>query len=469
MIFSFFHFVDRIPIVNDNHVDIPDLHRLSTQFVMTTRYPDVADYGDAGEEGEYLDSCSPLVYRDRSDIDANYMRKLFGRLLSGSYREPYLFGMRIMKRACVLRLLNDVRNVLAREETLVDVVTPHEGQTRVFGDIHGDIHSLAEGVQLTGLPDENNILVFAGDCVDRGSWGVEVFIWLFALKLWRPNHVFLLRGNHETSGTTCRYGFEKECNQKLGVKHFNAFSAVFRELPCAALLRTLQNPQSSAGNLSVMPRRRRGRKTRPTPEAGPWYTRAPTLGERRILVCHGGLYRAWTTRTRHTLQLGTLSDLALAKRQIDDPYQCLIEDVLWSDPHLKAETELNNLRGAGILYGTGAVESYFKKNGVHGILRAHEGPDMRERRPEMNNMLEGASVDIELVDGFVATVFSSANYPLDKPRGNKAAFATFRGRAKNGGVQLLPEFTHYEKRFQPQNFELFYDPNNAERPATPRN
>lgn len=388
---------------------------------MDARYPGVADEGLAGPEGEYLESCTALSFTEAEYLTEEFMRMCLGRLLAASYREPYLFAIHVMNRKCVQKILSVVKDIFRREETLVDVIVPHEGSVRVFGDIHGDIHSLAEALALTGLPGDNNTIVVAGDCIDRGSWGVEVFLYLFLLKIWKPKSVFLLRGNHETTGTICRYGFEEECMLKLGKKVLDSFTKVFRELPCAGLVRTLPsdvtNPSSadnagpSGGGKRRSKRRNTNNNNNSNNEAAEWYNKTPLGGERRILIVHGGLFRAWTKGKKDSLELGTLHDLALSKRQLDDPIDCLIEDVLWSDPQVQhGGVCKNHLRGAGILFGKGSVENFYRRNKIHGLLRGHEGPDMREQRPEMDNMLSGHSVDLEVQDGFVATVFSTANY-----------------------------------------------------------
>ena len=54
-------------------------------------------------------------------------------------------------------------------------------------------------------------LLFLGDYVDRGLFGVEVMAYLFALKINSPDSVYLLRGNHETQEMTTYYNFRDQC------------------------------------------------------------------------------------------------------------------------------------------------------------------------------------------------------------------------------------------------------------------
>lgn len=50
-----------------------------------------------------------------------------------------------------------------------------------------------------------------GDFVDRGSWGIETLMLLLVYKWLLPNNVYLVRGNHETSDCTKRYGKPAGC------------------------------------------------------------------------------------------------------------------------------------------------------------------------------------------------------------------------------------------------------------------
>ena len=189
--------------------------------VAMSRYEGVCDVGEAGEEGENIESCAPLTYHSTADLTEDYIKSFLGRIVSSSYREPHVLSLYVMRKACILRLLADTKQLLAREATLMDCIVPHSGRVRVFGDLHGDIHSLMEALALAQLPSEHNYLCFAGDCVDRGCWGVEVLLVLFVLKLWRPFSVFLLRGNHEATSIMCRYGKHLEilaCFELLHLK-----------------------------------------------------------------------------------------------------------------------------------------------------------------------------------------------------------------------------------------------------------
>ena len=50
--------------------------------------------------------------------------------------------------------------------------------------------------------------------MDRGSWGLEVFMTLLGWYLHDPKCMYLTRGNHETKSMNELYGFEGEVKHK---------------------------------------------------------------------------------------------------------------------------------------------------------------------------------------------------------------------------------------------------------------
>lgn len=53
----------------------------------------------------------------------------------------------------------------------------------VVGDVHGQLHDVLNLFKLIGDPGSQRFCVFNGDYVDRGSWGVETYLYLLAWKV----------------------------------------------------------------------------------------------------------------------------------------------------------------------------------------------------------------------------------------------------------------------------------------------
>lgn len=111
-----------------------------------------------------------------------------------------------VRQACDL-----AKELLFNESNIVPVVSP----VIVCGDIHGQFYDLLELFEQGGqLPDSKYI--FIGDFVDRGYNSVETFEYLLCLKIKYPEHILLLRGNHESRQITVNYGFFDEIQKKYG-------------------------------------------------------------------------------------------------------------------------------------------------------------------------------------------------------------------------------------------------------------
>lgn len=137
------------------------------------------------------------------------------------------------------------------------IVEP-ENSVLIRGDMHGDIHSLLfflQQLQQNGdlaLEDGFKItnprlrLIFLGDYVDRGVYGVEVMYTILRLKIDNPEQVILVRGNHEDITICSRYGFFHELQEKFhdADEHeiiINKIAKFYETLPVALYLGCHQN------------------------------------------------------------------------------------------------------------------------------------------------------------------------------------------------------------------------------------
>lgn len=111
-----------------------------------------------------------------------------------------------------LRILCEkVKEILIEESNIQPVSSP----VTICGDIHGQFHDLLQLFSKGGeIPSMKYI--FLGDFVDRGYHSIETFVYLMCLKCRYPDHITLIRGNHETRQISNLYGFYEECVRKYG-------------------------------------------------------------------------------------------------------------------------------------------------------------------------------------------------------------------------------------------------------------
>ncbi len=124
------------------------------------------------------------------------------------------------------------REVFLSEGILLELPAPIKicGSSRVRhacsyspGDVHGQYYDLLRLFEFSGFPPRSRYL-FLGDYVDRGKQvslqfnsvrlmhqSLETICLLLAFKIKYPNHVYLLRGNHECASINRIYGFYDEC------------------------------------------------------------------------------------------------------------------------------------------------------------------------------------------------------------------------------------------------------------------
>ncbi|VDB96282.1 unnamed protein product [Peniophora sp. CBMAI 1063] len=249
-------------------------------------------------------------------------------------REHFLREGRLREEH-VMSILRQATDLLSSEANVLKVKSP----VTVVGDIHGQYYDLMKIFEVGGSWNDNNYL-FLGDYVDRGCFGIECLLYLYVLKLWYPEKIFLMRGNHECAHLTEYFTFKRECLHKYSEKVYQACCESFNALPIAALL------------------------------------------DSKFFCVHGGI----------SPELNTLSDLDRLNRFQEPGSFGLLCDLLWSDPipNFGHETEpsqngpgvapgtlwLNNdVRGCSYFFTYEAVIKFLERNNLLGVIRGHEAQD----------------------------------------------------------------------------------------------
>lgn len=212
-------------------------------------------------------------------------------------------------------LFSQLMDVLYQEGTVQPLPLP----ITICGDIHGQLSDLFNLFKISGGPETNSYL-FLGDYVDRGYYSLETFSYLAALKLKYPDHIYLLRGNHECRQVNQLYGFYDECVNFYGhAGLWRMCNEVFDLLPIGAVVAN------------------------------------------RIFCVHGGL----------SPEIKLIEQIPLIERQDELPSTGPFADLTWSDPE-EIECWGISPRGAGWLFGTQPTHEFCQNNKIDLICRAHQ-------------------------------------------------------------------------------------------------
>ncbi|PVF99858.1 Metallo-dependent phosphatase [Serendipita vermifera] len=221
-----------------------------------------------------------------------------------------------------LWILKEASRVLSKEPNVLSLTSP----ITICGDIHGQYYDLVRLMEpsLGGSASKTRYL-FLGDYVDRGVFGIECLLLLYALKLNYPDNFLLLRGNHECRRLTDYFTFRLECRRKYSDALYEAAIESFNCLPLAAVV------------------------------------------DNTLFCVHGGLSPSMTT----------IQDVQVLDRFQEPPTKGLMCDLLWSDPardhsHEEIDYVENGQRGCSYYFGYKAIRRFLDVNRLTLVIRAHE-------------------------------------------------------------------------------------------------
>lgn len=195
-----------------------------------------------------------------------------------------------------------------------------EGKYIVVGDLHGHLMDLFRIFKHSGWPPQNKYL-FLGDIVDRGEFSLETATLILLLKALYPEHVYMIRGNHEFPQLYLLGGFGEELRNTY--KDFDVtpyFDMAFFDIPIGAII------------------------------------------NKRYLCIHGGIGP----------RVNKINDIEMISRPLVDCADDISQTVLWSDPNPYVTGFQPSTRGCGYFFGEEECVQFADRNGIDMIVRGHE-------------------------------------------------------------------------------------------------
>ena len=133
----------------------------------------------------------------------------------------------VLERSEIEDLITEVEKVIETEPKLIEFAGRR--QTVFVGDTHGDFQA-SKNIIVKYLEADKNI-VFLGDYVDRGQQSIDNINYLLVMKLFYPQNLFLLMGNHEAHSVMRFY--PSDFWQGLGPSLYQQYASALTKLPLA--------------------------------------------------------------------------------------------------------------------------------------------------------------------------------------------------------------------------------------------
>ena len=235
------------------------------------------------------------------------------------------------------------------EYRVIKRVISDSSKVAYFGDFHSGLHSIIDS--LTNLRNkhffksdtwelkDDHYIVFLGDLVDRGPYGVECMFlvyFLFIINNQTDYRVFILNGNHEDPSMYKKYGFKTEMDKQLSIASINKLESIMSNLPVALFLK---------GN---------GKERK-------WYQ-----------FCHGGVdkYQEYGNKIKDFLENKSINELSIN----DNPDN---SGFMWSDftiDYIFNGKKVSPERGSTQIYEYSAelTKEILDKNGIKAIISGHQ-------------------------------------------------------------------------------------------------
>ncbi len=228
-----------------------------------------------------------------------------------------------------------------------------DNSTRVYyiGDTHGVYHETQNMIRyfqsvIEKCPDTR--IIFDGDYVDRNPYDLENLSLIISFMMLYPNHVRMLRGNHEDHLINGHYGFLKNLNSNFVESQkvedlYHEILKFFMKLPIGHVeeLRVSEEDKNSLDESNLF----------------------------RIFCCHAGI----PIQNETPYEPITIEELQKVKTEVPSfkEFPSLMSWMLWADPREIDGIELHPETGRDF-FGHDVFENFMAANNLDLMVRAHE-------------------------------------------------------------------------------------------------